>query len=76
MGFMKVSCLTKEELHFVVPEKKKSVALQSSERPVSRSLAASQAIQAVSNQLQCMQPAIGSAGVTQYWRWAPWDNQA
>ena len=75
MGYMKVSCLMEEELQLVLPEKM-FIPLQTSERPASRSLAASQAIKAVSNQLQHMQPATGGAGVTQYWRWALWDSQA
>lgn len=41
-----------EELQLVLTEKKMSIPLQTSERPASRSLEASQAIQAVSNHLQ------------------------
>lgn len=74
-GFMKASCLMAEELQLVLPEKT-SPPLQTSETPATRSSAASQAIQAVSNQLQHMQPATGGAGVTPHRRWAPWDSQA
>lgn len=67
MGFMKIGCLLAEELQLVLPGKT-STPLQTSETPATSSLAASQAVQAMSNQLQHMQHATGGARATQHWR--------
>lgn len=75
MGFIKISCLLAEELQLVLPGKTPT-PLQTSETPATSSLAASQAVQAVSNQLQHLQHVTGGARVTQHWRQAPWDSQA